>query len=687
MSTDIQSINELNYPDENLYRSYHKSLANYRINDPSIKESVRLRDQYFKLVEETNLTRNQTSKTINIYNELNDKNVNTEELNMSAEDKAILQQERRDDPTYDDSFERAEYEEFVFNENTQNEFDNILNSIDKDSVEYQDIQKLEELFSNVLENESTFYNHYVDEVLLTNSDLDKDLNIHFKDDSYYTASYNNYIESENKNLFKYDFDEELNIDNQARKSSLDTEIDLENKSNKLEVEYDKYKDKAVNIVEKFPEDINKIERELENYEFASENYHEYLKDKYTDFNQYLKDNNISNPYEKYSDDLIKNTKIYSNIRLKMEEIDDEHFSQHGKHVSNYSEEIKSTPQNLQKLKSVELEKNVIGLLPKEQQENTFKETLSRLDNNKTSLKDNLKNYMSNEKIDNVINSVKQHFENIKVKAEDVQQTFKDLGSWNTENKFIKNIDNVVDKVKGIAQNNEDKLDINDPDLLKKLETKFKESNDFIENIEKTNNIDDQLSNERLKFHENTLKIINPEMESTTNTITSSLSDLSKEDKLNLYNYSKDINSLNQEKNFNKPENIKTAIESQKLINSIENEFGKSTVDESRKEYLVSNTAKPTVNNNFNDNPTLKNFTNNANQFITNIDKNDLKSYQQNCNVEVSKINNNQKSNTLKNNDLLQKYNNQNEPKQQQSNTQEEEQKNEKSIKKGRTHSM
>lgn len=295
--------------------------------------------------------------------------------------------------------------------------------------------------------------------------------------------------------------------------------------------------------------------------------------------------------------------------------------------------------------------------------------------------------MSNEKIDNVINSVKQHFENIKVKAEDVQQTFKDLGSWNTENKFIKNIDNVVDKVKGIAQNNEDKLDINDPDLLKKLETKFKESNDFIENIEKTNNIDDQLSNERLKFHENTLKIINPEMESTTNTITSSLSDLSKEDKLNLYNYSKDINSLNQEKNFNKPENIKTAIESQKLINSIENELGKSTVDESRKEYLVSDTIKPSVNNNFNNNPNLKKFTNNANQFINKIDKNDLKSYQQNSNIEISKINNNQKSNTLKNNDLLKRYNKQNEPKRQDSKTQEEEQTNEKSIKKGRTHSM
>lgn len=412
----------------------------------------------------------------------------------------------------------------------------------------------------------------------------------------------------------------------------------------------------------------------------------FIKTENPTFDPFLEDNiNNVKIVEELNQDLTKsNQKDFSNnMDYKKESLNnnnEQHFIKNNGNVIQEKEE-------LQKLKSVEVEKNVIGLLPKEQQENTFKETLSRLDNNKTSLKDNLKNYMSNEKIDNVINSVKQHFENIKVKAEDVQQTFKDLGSWNTENKFIKNIDNVVDKVKGIAQNNEDKLDINDPDLLKKLETKFKESNDFIENIEKTNNIDDQLSNERLKFHENTLKIINPEMESTTNTITSSLSDLSKEDKLNLYNYSKDINSLNQEKNFNKPENIKTAIESQKLINSIENELGKSTVDESRKEYLVSDTIKPSVNNNFNNNPNLKKFTNNANQFINKIDKNDLKSYQQNSNIEISKINNNQKSNTLKNNDLLKRYNKQNEPKRQDSKTQEEEQTNEKSIKKGRTHSM
>ena len=120
----------------------------------------------------------------------------------------------------------------------------------------------------------------------------------------------------------------IDYQNFVEKNDERLEIDITKDNieySELEVEYDKYKDKAINIAEKFPEDVNKIERELENYDFASEKYNEYLKNKYTDFNQYLKDNNISNPYEKYSDDLIKNTKTYSDIRLKMEEIDDEHF--------------------------------------------------------------------------------------------------------------------------------------------------------------------------------------------------------------------------------------------------------------------------------------------------------------------------------------------------------------------------
>lgn len=537
--------------------------------------------------------------------------------------------------------------------------------------QYPDIQKELLNINNNLNSLSEVYNKNLKEISLSISDDMKSYTIIAKDTSDKEEIINGDLPNISKEYYKSN-----SIENNRE---VNNSIGSITKNNKLEVEYDKYKDKAINIVEKFPEDIHKIERELENYDFASEKYNEYLKDKYTDFNQYLKDNNISNPYEKYSDDLIRNTKTYSDIRLKMEEIDDEHFSQHGKHVSNYidySEEIKSTPQNLQKLKSVELEKNVIGLLPKDQQENNYKETLSRLEKNKSTLKNDLKSYMSNTKIDNVINSVKQHFENIKVRAEDIHKTFKDLGSWNTDNKFVKDINSVIEKVKDLSQKQTNKLDINDPDLLKKLEAKFKESNDYINKIENRNYQETQLKNNRIDYLSKELEILNPDKLNESNQITNHLSQLSTEDKIKLYNHSKDIESITKNLNFDEPDKIKTMIETHKITNSLESDLGKNYLNEHRKSYLTSSEKKPSVNDSLS-NTTLKDYMNNSNDIIKNATRNDLKNYQARGNTEIKNINETQKANTLKNNDLLQKYNQQNSNQQQNNNIQESEVNNEK----------
>lgn len=442
----------------------------------------------------------------------------------------------------------------------------------------------------------------------------------------------------------------------------------------LENEYSEYKNKAINLVENSTEDLHRIEKELEKYEVASENYHEHLKDKYTDFNQYLKDNNISNPNEKYSDDLIKNAKVYSNIRFKMEEIDDEYFSEHGKHVPNYidyNEEIKSTAQNLQKLKSIELEKNVIGLLPNDQQENNYKETLSRLDKNKSTLKDDLKSYISNTKIDNAINSVKKHFENVKVKAEDIQQTFKDLGQWNTDNKFVKNIDNVIDKVKNLSQKNDNKIDINDPKLLEKLQTKFKESNDYIKSVDENNQKEDLLKKEKSNYLENTLNIANPQLLEQSKKINEDVASLNETQKLALYNFAKDIDSLTKDKNYSSYEDMKNNLDTIKITSQIENDLGKEVVDNRRLEYLVSDVKKPAILGTISDNQEhLNQFINKSNESIGNITRSDLKNYQQNANGELDKIQQNKRANELKNNDLLKKFNNQ-----KQENTQQKKQSN------------
>lgn len=642
MARENESINPFNNPDledtinQHMETSIHNKLMEYS------------QDKLYKDIREYKATLNNEIKNIDEYIKNNRNNI-IDKYNFQEGFNNRTGKEETYNTLLDEY--RINKVRDIKNELDENTSLSTLNEMQKsDNINMHKSETENDLkeYPIIKDNLNSFEQNLDDVVQESKSNL-KDVKFEISEDrKTYNITTINTKNKESNHTFEFnniaDYKEMKNIEN-----------------NKLEIEYDEYKDKAVNIVKNSSEDIHKIERELENYDFASEKYNEYLKDKYTDFNQYLKDNNISNPYEKYSEDLIKNTKAYSDIRLKMEEIDDEHFSQHGKHVSNYidyGEEIKSTSQNLQKLKSVELEKNVIGLLPKDQQENNYRETLSRLDKNKSTLKEDLKSYMSNTKIDNAINSVKHHFENIKVKAEDIHQNFKDLGSWNTENKYVKNINDVVDKIKNLSQKNENKIDLNDPELLKKLETKFKESNDYINKIENINLQDQKLKDNHLNYLSNSLEISNPTLAKETNTITESLSDLSKEDKLNLYNHSKDIESITHDSNFHKPEDIKTIVETHKLTNAIEKDLGKSTVDESRKDYLVSNVKKPAINENFSDNPKLKSYMNNSNDFIQNTSKNDLKKYQERGNVEINKINDNKKANTLKNNDLLQRYNKQ-----------------------------
>lgn len=661
MAENMPETTRFEYSNEENTRSYSEKIADLRRNDKNINDNVKLRDQYFKIIEDTGYSKNRNEEYLDIQVPISALEHRKLEENMDPEDRAIYRQEQRDDPTIDDVSEAEELANYQYHENIKNDFENILEKIDKDSEEYQDIEKVENLITKLTNSDSIELYEFDDfDMTLDNPNLDENVYLQFKrENNNYVIDYQNFVEKNDERLEIDDYKEMKNIENNNESNN---SIGSITKNNKLEIEYDEYKDKAVNIVENSSEDIHKIERELENYEFASENYHEYLKDKYTDFNQYLKDNNISNPNEKYSDDLIKNAKVYSNIRLKMEEIDDEYFSEYGKHVPNYidySEEIKSTPQNLQKLKSVELEKNVIGLLPKDQQENNYRETLSRLDKNKSTLKEDLKSYMNNTKIDNAINSVKKHFENVKVKAEDIQQTFKDLGQWNTDNKFVKNIDTVIDKVKNLSQKNDNKIDINDPKLLEKLQTKFKESNDYINSVDENNRKEDLLKKEKSNYLENTLNIAKPQLLEQSHKISEDVADLTETQKLGLYNFAKDVESLTKDKNYSSYEDMKNNLDTIKITSQIENDLGKEIVDNRRLEYLVSDVKKPAILNTISDNQDhLNQFINKSNESIGNITRSDLKNYQQNANGELDKIQQTNRANDLRNNDLLKKYNSQ-----------------------------
>lgn len=317
---------------------------------------------------------------------------------------------------------------------------------------------------------------------------------------------------------------------------------------------------------------------------------------------------------------------------------------------------KGLEQNLNKLKSMELEKNVINTIPKDDQNDTFKETLSRLDKNQSEMKNNLKNYISESKINDSIESIKKHFENIKLKAEEVQKNFKDLGSWNVNNNFVKNIDSVINKVKTLSQKHENKIDINDPNSLSKIEDKIKQSNEFIEKVESYNAKENKLKENKITYLQNALEVNDSKLSNSINDVDNTISNLSKNEKINLYNSVKDISSMSDNKLLTNDNDIKTVLGAEKLSKALENDLGKNEFNSIRKDYLTSSVKKPsqvTLENNEN----LKEFNRNANQYIQNASKDDLKNYMSNANKEIKSINDNSKANQLKNNELIKKFNN------------------------------
>lgn len=575
--------------------------------------------------------------------------------------------------------------------------------------QYPDIQKELLNINNNLKSLSEVYNKNLKEISLSISDDMKSYTIIAKD----TSDKEEIINGDLPNISK-EYDKQNKIDYSSKDNSLDNKNITSNIDESLlqkSIEYNRQNpNNPYGTIEDFinqksdqknlenayeimnnlnlnyndsVEFYNKVNKEvqLETDKLINSSYHQNASGEIQSHqlddvkNKVLKDNGV----ESINNPLKDITKLYA-IKNSNEYLSEhiENYKPNHQAQNQFNEKNIETDKSndLDKLKSVELEKNVIGLLPKDQQEKNFKETLSRLEKNQNSLKDSLKNSLNNTKIDNAINSVKQHFENIKVRAEDIHKTFKDLGSWNTDNKFVKDINSVIEKVKDLSQKQNNKLDINDPDLLKKLEAKFKESNDYINKMENRNYQETQLKNNRIDYLSKELEILNPDKLNESNQITNHLSQLSTEDKIKLYNHSKDIESITKNLNFDEPDKIKTMIETHKITNSLESDLGKNYLNEHRKSYLTSSEKKPSVNDSLS-NTTLKDYMNNSNDIIKNATRNDLKNYQARGNTEIKNINETQKANTLKNNDLLQKYNQQNSNQQQNNNIQESEVNNEK----------
>lgn len=658
MVSNISQINSTNYDSEELNNSYHSDIYKYRMNDKNFNKSTRLRDEYFNKVE----------------------NFNT---------------------NYD------------FNDFKTKQLDNIRQNMDISSLEYSQVLNVDKLISRLEESPKIDLSDY--KISLTNSEFEKDgsikLQLHSGSEQYVINSSNtdDLINIKEGNLKNYNYDEEKAISNKLNENQFNKDIDKD---------INNYKNNILNILENNVDvDFKKMEGNYEVYSNAYEKIHLENNNIDESLAEYLNNRNIIDPSTYYSDiqkeiynnlnsqenkimdivekeygkldpsnfdpnnrydefskienqvynakDLhsyaVNNFSNINNLEFNVDENNDLNlsFSNNGKEVllnkSNNDEIIESENSKIQNLKSVELEKNVIGLLPKEQQENNYKETISRLEKNKSTLKDDLKSYMSNTKIDNAINSVKQHFENVKVKAEDIHKTFKDLGQWNTDNKLVKNIDNVIEKVKELSQKNENKIDLNDDNSLNKIEQKIKKSNEFIDNVSTQNNKENQLRDNKINFLQQTLEIKNPELLKESNSIEDSIKDLSKSEKITLYNNAKDISSLNNNKFVSEGNQLNTIIKAEKLSKAIENDIGTNEINQFRKDYLTSSTKKP-AELELGNNEQLKMYSNQANDMIKNASRDDLKNYQTNANNEINSINNNQKANSLKNNELIKKFN-------------------------------
>lgn len=372
--------------------------------------------------------------------------------------------------------------------------------------------------------------------------------------------------------------------------------------------------------------------------------------RYDEFNKI--ENQVSNAKDLHSY-AVNNFSNINNLEFNVDKNNDLNlsFSNNGKEVllnkSNNDEIVESENSKIQNLKSVELEKNVIGLLPKEQQENNYKETLSRLEKNKSTLKDDLKSYMSNAKIDNAINSVKKHFENVKVKAEDIHQTFKDLGQWNTDNKFVKNIDTVVNSVKELGKKHESELLQSDSNsIMTKLNSEYLELKDYINKAEQDNNSYETQNSIRNQFVNQMLDSKQIKIDFDSKEITK---DLSNNQKLELYNQLKDMNHHYK----NKADTSSMIKEQQNNIITNQLETDNPEFKEYRKEHI---NLKQSLNPIKLDTPNekLDDIIKNTNKDISKMDRLHKKGFKENRNEEAKITNQNDQAKKIKSNDMFKK---------------------------------
>lgn len=642
---------------ELIYNANKDSFVEIRENDIKLQNDLKEFNDYFEnnkgsIIDENNFEEGYNSRTGSI-----------ESFSTLLEEYKIKKESELREHAYDSLSKNAKYELSKLDELN---YDSAMSSVAFDENPYieddlkniaKDINELGEIEKNNLKDLSVFINNENNsytviglnssdkETIISGDIMNESQNITLENSNQENSNLEITHESKlNKELEmnrKYPNNPYGTIEDFISKKSYDENLnEAQKKMDNLNLNYNESVEFYNKVSNEIEIESNRIEQ-TDTYKNANGEQQSYQKSAVV--NKVEKENGIKENSNYSLKDVLELYAIKNSDNQLSKEIEN-YQPNNNIHDNNLSVD---TSKELQKLKSVEVEKNVIGLLPKEQQENNFKETLSRLDKNKSSLMNNLKNHISNEKIDNAINSVKQHFDNIKVKAEDIQQTFKDLGQWNTENKFVKDIDNVINSVKDLGKKHENELLQSDSNsIMSKLNNEYLELKEFVNKAEQDNNIFKEEQNIRNEFVSKMLNTKQIEIDFDPKEVTK---DLSENQKLEVYNQLKDLNH-----------HYKNNANTTSLVKEQENKVIIKNLEEDNPEFRNKRQEHVTLKQSLQPmkiettNEKLDSIIKDSNKDIKKMDGLDKKNFKESKNEEKTITNQNSHASKIKSNDMFKK---------------------------------
>lgn len=591
MRTNIVNIDDENYKNEDLQRTYHRDLAERRINDSSIDRNVRLRDEYFLNLEDLSLSRTETKDKIESYNEeVNQSRVNDDDLYKKMISK------------YEVHFDKL---------NT------ILDDIDKSSKEYEDIRKAEQLLQNLYMNlEDSEFISEENFINLTNSNLDNALNMQFENDGNYNIEYKEFIENNNKEFEKYNYSQEEQIDNKVKNKKKTQQDTSDNSLNQDNQDFKVISQNQNNKDRKMVETKDSIY-------FLGQEFSNFHKANFT-----IKDIQFNSSEQAFMFSKAKHFNDEETANKILESNSPSESKKLGRQVKNFDEKEWN--------KVSEKYMNII-LKHKFEDNEHLKNML--LDTNEKQIVECSpfdKKWGIGINVDEAVNGKEWKGEN---KLGNSLMTVRD--NILLEERAFKN-----DNIKDIQQDNSDKKEL--------LET-LKKNKEFVDKVDKDNSTKQENNENKIMQLSQELEYSNENLYNQSYETKNAISELSFKEKMDLYNQAKDIDNITDYDTQNNINDISHQLQTKLIINEIEKTNDSEMLNSLRKDYLVSDTPKPATKDLSFENSNLSSYLENSNKEISNLNKPKLDKFIENANNEIKHINYNEQSNKIKNNKVFKQY--------------------------------